>query len=82
MGAYHHANNTVPAHGAIEVTPSDTTPFATCRSLYVGVTGSLTVRMADGQTVTFVGVAVGYHPLQVDMVLDTGTDADSIVALY
>lgn len=82
MGAYRHANNTVSAHGAISVTPSDVTVFPICRALYVGSTGALAVRMADGQTVTFAAVPVGIFPIQVDQVLSTGTVASSILALY
>lgn len=51
--------------------------------LYVGVAGNLTVEMAySGQTLTFVGAANGYHPIQVNKVLSTGTAADSIIALW
>lgn len=51
--------------------------------LYVGVAGNLTVEMAySGQTLTFVAAANGYHPIQVNKVLSTGTAADSIVALW
>ena len=51
--------------------------------LYVGVAGNLTVEMAySGQTLTFVAASNGYHPIQVNKVLSTGTAADSIVALW
>jgi len=51
--------------------------------LYVGVAGNLTVEMAyTGQTLTFVAAANGYHPIQVNKVLSTGTAADSIIALW
>lgn len=80
--AYHSADATVSAHGAVAVTPSDATVFPTCRALYVGVTGDVAVRMADGQSVTFKAVAVGIFPVQVDMVKSTATTATDIVALY
>lgn len=86
--AYRHANNTVSAHGAAVVTPSDATVIPVCRALYVGTTGNLTVRMVDsttqgvGATVVFTNVAVGIFPIQVDMVLATGTTASGIVAMY
>lgn len=82
MGAFRHANNTVSAHGAVAVTTSDATVFPVTRALYIGSTGNLAVRMADGQTVTFASVPVGIFPIQVDMVLSTGTVASSILALY
>jgi hypothetical protein len=51
--------------------------------LYVGVAGNLTVEMAyTGQVLTFVAAANGYHPIQVNRVLSTGTAADSIIALW
>lgn len=81
MGAFRHANNTVSAHGAVEVTPSDATVIPVTRALYIGVAGNLAVRMADGQTITYVSVANGVFPIQVDMVLEA-TAATDIVALY
>lgn len=90
MGAFRHANETVSGHGAIAVTPSDVTIFQTCRSIYVGVAGNITVRMADFQqsqqarddNVLFSNVPVGIFPIQVDKVYATGTAATNIVALY
>lgn len=75
-------SSTSPAHGALAVTPHDSNGFPTCRSLYIGVTGDLSVLMADGSTGTFGQVPVGIFPIQVQRVNDTGTDADEIVALY
>jgi hypothetical protein len=81
-GKHTTANATVSAHGAVAVTPSDATVIQTTRALYVGVTGNLTVRMADGQTVLFTACPVGILPVQVDQVRATGTAATDIVALY
>jgi hypothetical protein len=78
-----HPSNINPAAGAVAVTPNDSTNIAPTRGVYVGVSGDLAVHMINGDIVTFVGVAAGIaHPFQVVRVLDTGTDADSIVALY
>ena len=82
MAAYRDANATVSAHRAVAVTPSDSTVLAVCRGLYVGGTGDLSVRMADGETLTFVSVPVGIFPIQVDMVLSTSTTATNIIALF
>lgn len=82
MGAFRSADATVGAHGAVAVTPSDATVIPVTRALYVGVAGNLAVRMADGQSVTFVTVANGIFPIQVDMVKSTGTAATDIFALY
>jgi hypothetical protein len=67
---------------AAAVTVSDTAvlPDVT-RALYVGTSGDVKVRMASGVDCTFTAVS-GILPIQVDMVYDTGTDADGIVALY
>lgn len=81
-GAYRTADATASAHGAIVVTPSDSTEIQVCRGLYIGGTGNLNVRMADGQTVLFTAVPVGIFPIQVDQVLSTSTTATLILALY
>lgn len=82
MGAFRSADATVSAHGAAVITPSDATVFPTTRSLYVGASGDLTVRMADGMTITFTAVPIGIAPFQVDMVMATGTTATAIRGLY
>jgi hypothetical protein len=81
-GAYRGADATAPAHGAVSITPSDATVIPVTRSIYVGTTGNINVRMADGQTVLFTAVPVGVLALQVDMVLATSTTASTLVALY
>ncbi len=81
-GAYRSSDATVSAHGAAAVTPSDSTVFPVTRGLFVGAGGNIAVRMADGNTLTFTGVLAGIFPVQVDMVLSTGTTATNIVALY
>lgn len=51
--------------------------------LYVGVAGDLVVEMANsGLQATFTAAANGYHPIQVNKVLATGTAATNIVALW
>lgn len=82
MGAFRDANATVSAHGAVAVTPSDSTVFPVCRALYVGGTGDIRLRLPDGQTITFVSVPVGIFPIQADMVLSTSTTATNMIALY
>lgn len=81
MAAHRSADAVVAAHGAAAVTASDATVIPVTRSLYVGTSGDVVVRMADGQSVTFVA-AFGIIPVQVDMVKSTGTTASNIVALY
>jgi hypothetical protein len=83
MAAYRDANATVPAHGAVAVNPSDATVFPVARGLYVGTSGNITVRMADGQdNILFTNVPVGIISIQVDKVYSTGTGATGIIALY
>lgn len=83
MAAYRDANATVGAHGAVAVTPSDSATIPITRAIYVGGTGNITVRMADGQdNILFTAVPVGIFPIQVDKVYNTGTGATAILALY
>ena len=75
---------TGPAVSAISVTPHDTNPLAfVSRALWVGVAGDVKVTMADGQAVTFKNLTVGWHPLSVSIVWDTGTGqgAGDIIAV-
>jgi hypothetical protein len=72
-----------PALYGATVTPSDATVLTPTRSLYIGVTGNVAVRMYGSQNnITFSNVPVGILPLQVDRVLSTGTTATGIIALW
>ena len=82
MGAYRTANATVSAHGAVAVTPNDSTNIPETRALFVGVAGNLNVTMADGMTLVFTNVPVGIFPIQVTRILSTNTTASSIIAVY
>jgi len=76
-------NDSPVTGGAVTVTPSDATTYdPALRGLYVGVSGNVAVRFADGTTATFVGLAAGtVHTIAcVDRVLATGTTATSILA--
>lgn len=76
------SRTTSPAQNAIAVTPSDTTIIG-ARSLYVGVTGDITVDMVGGQTgVLFKAAPVGVLPIAALRVKATGTTATNILALY
>ena len=70
------------AFGAKSITPSDTAPIPTTRALYVGTTGDIAVRMANGVTITFNSVPAGIFQVQVDKVMATNTTASNIIALY
>jgi hypothetical protein len=77
------ANLESPAWSAAAVTPNNDADLARVptRALWVGVLGNVSVVMAGGGTVTFVGVQ-GVLPIRVDRVRATDTTATSIVALY
>jgi hypothetical protein len=82
MSAHRTADATVSAHGAVAITKSDATIIPVTRAIYVGTTGDLAVRTADGQTITFKTVPVGVFPIQADMVMSTNTTAAEMIALY
>ncbi|WP_392336680.1 hypothetical protein [Loktanella salsilacus] len=52
------------------------------RAIHVGGSGNLRLTMADGSTVTFAGMAAGWHPVRVRRVLATKTTATSIVGYF
>lgn len=83
-----------PARYASAITPSDTVAVAIgpasayAKSLYVGVTGNLTVITSGdnsnnglGTPVLFSNVPVGWFPLQVRALMATGTTASGIVGV-
>lgn len=82
MGKHLSANATVSAHGAVPITPSDSTLLPTTRAVYVGTSGNIRVQTADGQDVTFSNVPAGIFPLQVEKVFATSTTASNLIALY
>lgn len=77
------SRGTESATGASSITPNDTTQITkACRGVYVGTAGNLAVTMADGSSVTFVGVQAGsILPIKVKIIKDTGTTASDIVVL-
>lgn len=72
-----------PAGSAFAISPDNSTDLALMtRGIYVGGTGDLKVDMADGTTVTFVGLAAGVvHPIRARRVYATGTSATSIIGV-
>lgn len=72
------------AIGGYAITKSDSAvlspPF---RALYVGSTGNVVIRGADGNNVTFTSVPAGaILPVRGDQVLSTSTTASGFVGLY
>jgi hypothetical protein len=72
------------ASHAASVTPSDTVDLTdVTRWLYVGTGGNVVAIMADGSTVTLVGVANGsLLPIRVSRVKSTNTTASNMIALW
>lgn len=64
------------------VTPNDNTPLPQISALYVGVSGDLSIVMADGTSAVLKNHPVGYVPGDVRQVKATGTTATNIVALF
>jgi hypothetical protein len=67
---------------AVTVTPNDSTAIPETKGLYIGSAGALKFRTVNGNDVTYANAIVGYHPLRVDLVYSTGTDATDIHAIY
>jgi hypothetical protein len=67
------------------VTPSDSTDLSlgTCRAIYVGGDGNISIVDGAGTTVVFIGLtANSILPVQTARINATGTTATSIIALY
>ena len=69
----------------LAVTPSDSTDltYSTCRAIYVGGDGNISLVDGNGATIVFTGVTAGsILPVQTARINATGTTATSIIALY
>lgn len=73
-----------PYRSGLSVTPDDDTTLSPETSgIYVGTTGDIAVQFFDGSTVTIPDVPAGaVLDISVVKVLETGTTADGIVALF
>lgn len=72
-----------PAYDAVAVTPSDSVALTVpARSLYIGVTGDVTLLTVNGNVVLFKAVPVGVLPVGCTRINATATTATNIVALY
>lgn len=83
---YLTANDIAPFVGAVAVTPNDGADIpapGVTRGIYIGGAGNLKADMADGSTVTFVGLLVGWtYEFRCKRIYATGTTATNIIALY
>ncbi len=75
---------TAPARDAQAVAPNDATDLPILpRAFFVGQTGSLSARLAGGQSVVFQNVQGGtVLPIRATRINATGTTATGIVALW
>ncbi len=73
-----------PARGGFAVTPSDTVDLPReTRALYVGMSGDLSLVMADGSSIVLGGIVAGsLVPVRVTRVKATNTTAGLLVGLY
>lgn len=74
-----------PALSAEAISPSDGADLPnTSRAIYVGGNGNITVNLAGtGDTILFSNVVAGtFLPIRVERVLNTGTTAANLVALF
>lgn len=73
------------ARKAVSVIPNDSTDLTNgiTKGIYVGVSGNLSITMADGTNVQFVNLASGIiHPIQCKRVRSSSTTATNILAVY
>ena len=76
-------NSIAPVRSGVDVTPDNSNDLSQhARALYVGVSGDVKVDTVEGDTLTFVGVPIGFFPVSVKRVYATGTTATNIIALY
>lgn len=69
--------------GAVAVVPSDVNNLTYPSVIYVGATGNVKIRTAQGDDVTFNGLPAGFViPVQAIRVWSTGTTASNLVAIY
>lgn len=72
-----------PPRGGAAITPSDSLELAyVTKAIYVGVTGNIKVKTADGTTLTFYNVPVGQFVIAAKQVFATDTTATYMVAQY
>lgn len=71
------------ARALVAVTPDDDNDLTVdAKALYIGTGGDLTIIPINNDTpVTLANHPIGYCPVQVRRVMETGTDADDIVAM-
>lgn len=69
---------------ALDASSSDAaTSYGACRAVHVGGDGDIAVTMEGGGNVTFAGCKAGQiYPYAITALLNSGTTATGVVALY
>lgn len=76
-------NLEAPIGDGVSVTPNDTDEMTyVSRCLYIGVSGNVKVVTVNNATLTFKNVPVGFFPVRVRQVFETGTTASEILSLW
>jgi len=80
-GATHVAASPAEAE-VVDISGGDHTFAITCMGLYVGVAGDVKVDFADvGTAIVLTALPVGFHPMNISKVYQTGTAATNMVGL-
>lgn len=66
---------------AIDYSGGNQTLTGRVRGVYVGTSGHLKVDMAGGTAVTFSNLPVGFHPMNITKIYQTGSTAAGLVLL-
>ncbi|MEM9969497.1 MAG: hypothetical protein AAF762_00140 [Pseudomonadota bacterium] len=79
----HAVGLTSPAQRAEAITPDNGSDLTTVtRALFVGQSGNVRVRTAEGDVITFANMQGGvFYPIRVAQVFATGTTASDLVGL-
>lgn len=67
---------------AIDYSGGDQTVSGVARGIYVGVTGNVKVDMPGASGITFSNLPVGFAPIQVTKVYQTGSTITSSLLLF
>lgn len=81
--AGHTPGMEAPVASAAPITPDDAADLThVTRAVFLGTGGDLRVTMAGGETLVFVNMAPGWHPVRVARVWATGTTAAQIIGCH
>lgn len=83
MSDYQAGVQRVENHVSVGKTVTMDVPFPKTSGLYVGVSGDVVVQMSNDEVITFKNLASGViHPISCISIVNTGTTATNILAVY